>query len=310
MTNQLLIMYMNIKTVYLILMILCFSTIASAQDIMTEFGKVSGFFKPDLRGDVLRIEEKDYLVFDTSRYSMDQIEEAYSNADSSAFEEVNRNEYVFVGDVSSITSEANLTTKPLYRTTFYFPTPYELHEVNYHRGNVPMFAQGDVYHYNKEGWCTSAKYNEDNVYFEYENTIKDNLLVSRKGTMSFIAKDTGKLIELSSDSDFEWFKPNSRFNVTSRIQNKIQQVEKVLIKEEDVYKVRYFWRGDLTHTLDRNGNVLEFKFYKQGNFLRELTILEDSVLTDEVGNWVMRKKVIRDVGSNFDHVYIRKITYR
>jgi len=303
-------MYMNIKTVYLILMASCFSTIASAQDIMTEFGKIYGFFKPDLKGDVLRIEEKEYLVFDTGRYSIDEIEEAYNNADSSAFEGLNRNEYVFIGEISSITSEANLTTKPLYRTTFYFPSPYELHEVNYHRDNVPIFTHSDVYHYNKEGWCTSAKYNEDDIYFEYENTIKDNLLVSRKGTMSFIAKDTGKLVQLSSDSDFEWFKPNSRFTVTSRIQNKIQQVEEVLIKEEDVYKVRYFWKGDLTHTLDRNGNVLEFKFYKQGKYLRELTILEDSVLSDEVGNWLVRKKVIRDVGSNFDRVYIRKITYR
>lgn len=301
---------MRLKNVYWLLVILCFSTIASAQDIMTEFGKISGFFKPDLKGDVLHIEEKEYLVFDTSRYSMDQLSEAYDNLDSNSFDGLDRKEYVFIGDIRAVTSEKNLNTKPLYRTTFDFPTPYELHEVNYHRDNIPMFAKGDVYLYNVEGWCTSAKFSEDKIYYEYENTIKDNLLVSRRGTMSFIAEDTGERVELTTDSDIEWFKPNSRFNVTSKIQNKIQQVEEVLIKEEDVYKVRYFWKGDLTHTLDRNGNVLEFKFYKQGKYLSELTILEDSVLTDEVGNWLLRKKTVRDDSVSFDRIYVRKITYR
>lgn len=301
---------MTKKKICLLVFMISIYTTASAQDVMTEFGKMFCFFKPDLKGDVLSIEEREYLVFNTNLYPIEKIDEAFEELDPDSFEGLNREDYIFIGDVNSINSEADLKTKPLYRTNFDFPTRFELHERNYHRDSLPIFSEGDIYFYNEEGWCTSAKYCDDVIRFEFENTIVDNLLVSRKGTMSFNDRDTGKLVRLAVDGDFEWIKPHSRFNVTNRIQNKVRQVEEVLIKEEDVYEVRYFWDGDLTHTLDRKGEVFEFKWYKKDKFVRELTIIEENTKVDDTGNWLVRKRMIRGNDVHYDKIYVRNITYR
>ncbi|MGL4585416.1 MAG: hypothetical protein ACRCVU_20865 [Flavobacterium sp.] len=301
---------MIIKRFLMLLTLLFFNISVHSQSIMGDYGVTYNFFRPLLYGKVKLVKEREYLIFDQERLMKGSIKYAYDKLEKHAFNGLNSDDYVFVGDINVIREESDLNVLPFYKTTSDFVSTNELHEQNYYRGDTPLYSSADVYCYDDMGWCTSASFTDNNGKYEFENSVVDDLLIAQKGFRFFKPYQLSAIKKNDVAIDIEWIVPNQHFKAVHKVNNVVEELEIVEFGELGGYNVTCIVKGNLYQTIKYEKNVYEFNWFYQEKVTKKLIVTEEICKTDQEGNWLVKKRTFRGDLTHFDRLYVREITYR